>query len=475
MHLTVIGGGPAGISAALQGRALGADVTLVERGRVGGTIDNDGPAPVRALARTARLMRDARAWETFGLRGAPPQVDIRDALENAFRVANYSRDVRGMSDYIRGCGVTLVEHAGAAQFVDAHQIVVEDGRRVTGDSFVICVGGHAARPDIPGVELARTYEDIRHLEELPDRVVIIGGNDTGCQLASILADFGSAVTIIEYQTHLKPGADLDLSKGLEEAFVDRGMALHLGARVESLSRVGSSDDAIVVTFSDGEVVADAVFLAVGWPGNSEGLGLEALGIDVQRGSIVVDATLRTAQPHIFAAGDITGRSMLVPSARSEGRIAAENAVLNTRLRCHHAIVPTGSFTDPEYGSVGLTEEEAAASHHYEIGVIRYRELLRPVADSQTDGFCKIIVDADRLTILGAHVLGEYSAELIQMVAACMVTNMRVDQLAELPFAFPTFTEAVGMAAQQVVRKLGLAHIAQHWSDLSHPDDNATRG
>ena len=479
MHLTVIGGGPAGISAALQGRALGADVTLVERGRVGGTIDNDGPAPVRALARTARLMRDARAWETFGLRGTPPRVDMRDALENAFRVANYSRDIRGMSDYIRGCGVTLIEHAGSAVFADEHHVRVEDGdvaggRLIQGDAFVICVGGHAARLDIPGVELARTYEDIRHLDELPERVVIIGGNDTGCQLASILADFGAEVTIIEFQDHLKPGADLDLSRGLEEAFGDRGMRLELGAQVLSLSRVATPDGAISVVYSNGEVVADAVFLAVGWPGNSAGLGLEELGIDVDRGSIVVDSTLRTAQRHIFAAGDITGRSMLVPSARSEGRIAAENAVLNTQLRCHHVIVPTGSFTDPEYGSVGLTEEQAAQSHNYEVGVIRYRELLRPVADSQTDGFCKIIVDADRLTILGAHVLGEYSAELIQMVAACMVTNMRVDQLAELPFAFPTFTEAVGMAAQQVVRKLGLAHIAQHWSDLSHPGD-ATGG
>jgi pyruvate/2-oxoglutarate dehydrogenase complex dihydrolipoamide dehydrogenase (E3) component len=210
---------------------------------------------------------------------------------------------------------------------------------------------------------------------------------------------------------------------------------------------------------------DAVFFAVGWPGNADTLDPACIGLEVERGYLLVNDRLVTNIPHIFAAGDINGTSMLVPSARQQGLVAAENAVMGTRRRNLHEIVPTGSFTDPEYGSVGLTEEEARARYDCEVAIVRYDDLLRPVVDARSGGFCKLIVESNRHYILGAHVLGEYSAELIQMVAACMATNMRVEQLADLPFAFPTFTEAVGMAAQKCVRQLGIARIAQQWSDL----------
>jgi pyruvate/2-oxoglutarate dehydrogenase complex dihydrolipoamide dehydrogenase (E3) component len=163
-------------------------------------------------------------------------------------------------------------------------------------------------------------------------------------------------------------------------------------------------------------------------------------------------------PHIFAAGDINGRNMLVPAARHEGRLAAENAMLGTRRRFTHNIVPIGSFTDPEYGSVGLTEAEARDRHDCAVAVVPYEDVPRAVIDGHTVGFCKLVVERDRRYILGAHVLGEYSAEVIQVAAACMAANMRVEQLAELQFSFPTFTEALGMAAQKLVRELGVARV-----------------
>jgi pyruvate/2-oxoglutarate dehydrogenase complex dihydrolipoamide dehydrogenase (E3) component len=162
--------------------------------------------------------------------------------------------------------------------------------------------------------------------------------------------------------------------------------------------------------------------------------------------------------------------MLVPSAWHEGRIAAENAVLGTRRRFTHDVVPTGSFTDPEYGSIGLTEADARDRYDCEVGVIRYDDLLRPVADGRSEGFCKLIVESRRRYVLGAHVLGEYSAEVIQMVAACMAANLRVEQIAEMQLAFPTFTEAVGLAARTIVRRLGVAALAPSWSDLHPPED-----
>ena len=466
MNLLVIGGGPAGVSAALQGAELGARVTLVERNRVGGTSINEGPAPVRTLARAARLVRDAASWETFGLRGAAPRVDVKAAVANALRVADYSHDVKRMSDYIAGCGVELAQGVGPCWFVDEHTVEVADGRRFSGDAIVIAVGGHAGRLPIPGAELALTYENIRDLGELPVSTVVVGASDTGCQLASILVDFGSQVTILEYAERIKPRSDHDVSEGLTAAFTNKGMRIVTGTRVAAIEQ---ADEVFVVRHEkDGREhveMADLVFFAVGWPGNADLLRPETIGLEVQRGYVVVDDRLVSNIDHIYAAGDANALSMLVPSARQQGLIAAENAVMGTSRRNTHEIVPTGSFTDPEYGSVGLTEEEARARYDCEVAIVRYEDLLRPVVDARSGGFCKLIVESNRRYILGAHVLGEYSAEIIQMVATCMATNMRIEQLADLQFAFPTFTEAVGMAAQKCVRQLGIARLAQQWSEL----------
>ncbi len=462
----MIGGGPAGVSAALQGAELGAQVTLVERKRVGGTSVNEGPAPVRTLARAARLVRDARAWETFGLRGVAPVVDVKAAVANAMRVADYSHDVKRMSDYIESCGVRLVQGVGSSWFVDEHTIGTQDGARFSGDAIVVAVGGHAGRLPIPGSDLALTYEDIRSLTELPVSTVVIGGSDTGCQLASILVDFGSQVTVLEYADRIKPRSDRDVSDGLAAAFTTKGMRIVTGTRATSIERSG--DVFLVRHSTDGvehTIAAELVFFAVGWPGNADALRPETIGLRTEGGYVTVDDRLVSNIDHIFAAGDATGLSMLVPSARQQGLIAAENAVMGTRRRNTHEIVPTGSFTDPEYGSVGLTEDEARARYDCEVAIVRYDDLLRPVVDARSGGFCKLIVESNRRYILGAHVLGEYSAEIIQMVATCMATNMRIEQLADLQFAFPTFTEAVGMAAQKCVRQLGIARLAQQWSEL----------
>jgi pyruvate/2-oxoglutarate dehydrogenase complex dihydrolipoamide dehydrogenase (E3) component len=466
MRLLVLGGGPAGITAALQGCELGADVTLVEAKRVGGTSINEGPAPVRTLARAARLMRDAGSWERFGLRGNSPQVDIAAVLGNAARVANYAHLEMRLADRLRSRGVDLVERAGPAVFADTHTVRMPDGRTFHGDVVVVAVGGRAGRPPIPGAELARTYEDVPGLTALPSTVAVVGGADTGCQLASILADFGARVTLIEAAPELISRADADISAGLAESFRGRGITVRTETLVERLERTPTGTAVYHRSKTEqARLDVECLFFAVGWPGNADTLGAEAVGIATELGYIQVDDCLRTTLPHVFAAGDVNGISMLVPSARHQGRIAAENAVLGTRRRVDHEVVPTGSFTDPEYGSVGLTEARARERHDCTVAVARYDHLMRPVADGRPEGFCKLIVESHRRYVLGAHVLGEYSAEVIQMAAACMAANMRVEQIAELQPAFPTFTEGVGVAAQKIVRELGVAIWAPWWSDL----------
>jgi pyruvate/2-oxoglutarate dehydrogenase complex dihydrolipoamide dehydrogenase (E3) component len=157
--------------------------------------------------------------------------------------------------------------------------------------------------------------------------------------------------------------------------------------------------------------------------------------------------------------------MLVQSARMEGRIAARNAVLGPARQATYDVVPSGSFTDPEYGRVGLTETQAAQEHDIVVGIARYDDLLRPVADGRPEGFCKLIADRRSGAILGAHVVGEYSAETVQTVAAAMAAGMTVEQVAELQLAYPTFTEGVSMAAQKICRTIGIGRFPQAWSYL----------
>jgi pyruvate/2-oxoglutarate dehydrogenase complex dihydrolipoamide dehydrogenase (E3) component len=208
-----------------------------------------------------------------------------------------------------------------------------------------------------------------------------------------------------------------------------------------------------------------VFFAAGWPANLDHLNLDAAGVEAGRGALSVDDYLRTNVGHIFAAGDVNGRSMLVQTARMEGRIAAANAVLGRVQRATYDVVPSGSFTNPEYGRVGLTEAQAGQQHDVVTGIARYDDLVRPVADGRADGFCKLIADRHSHAILGAHVVGEYSAETVQTVAAAMAAGMTVKQVAELQLAYPTFTEGVPMAAQKICRAMGIGRFPRVWSYL----------
>ncbi len=466
MKLIVLGGGPAGLTAALQARELHADVTLLESTRAGGTSVNEGPAPVRTLARAARLARDATSWETFGLQGARPHIDLAAVLTNAQRVARYAHEKKHLAEYIRSTGIELIEGAGPARFLDPHTLGVADGRTWQADAIIIAVGGHGRILPVPGAELALTYSDIWTLEQLPTRIAVVGGAATGCQLSSILKDFGCQVSLLELAPRLIPQEDEEISLALAEAFSKQGITVITGAGTERLEK---TSDGIQLHYRQQErsasLTVDAVFFAAGWPGNVDALNLPAAGVVTKRSYIPVNDYLQSNVPHIFAAGDINGQSMLAQSARYEGRIAAENAVLGPYRYFTHEIVPSGSFTDPEYASVGLTEAEARQHYDCAVAIARYDDLMRPVVDAHSEGFCKLIVERHRRTILGAHVIGEYSVEIIQMVAACMAGGMYVEQVAELQLAYPTFTEAVGMAAQMIVRELGLAPLPQVWSDI----------
>ncbi len=464
----VIGGGPAGVTAALRCRELGASVALVERGRMGGTCTNDGCVPTRVLARTARLLRDAQHFDEFGIVGNRPQVDF-DAVMRRTRSVVYSiHEKKQLIGHLSDAGVQLLSEAGDASFVDPQTISVgSTSTRLQATTFILCVGGHARRLTFPGAEYALTHSDVWNMKQLPRSVAIVGASATGCQLASIFAEFGSTVHLLELGSRILPGEDEAVSHVMEQSFRRRGITII--TNFTTVDRIDKTDDGLRLTYIAGtdthEITTDDVILAVGWPGNLDALHLEAADVKTERGYIVVDDYLRTTAPHIFAAGDVTGRMMLVQSASYDARIAAENAVLGARHAYQHKIVPHGGFTDPEYGSVGLTEDKASANEAVDVAVVPYADIDRAVIDAHLEGLCKLVVSNASRQIVGAHVVGEQALEVTQMVAAGMAANMTIEQLAELELAYPTYAAIVGLAARQIVRQRDSAHASPQWHAL----------
>ena len=473
-QLIVIGGGPAGVTAALRARELGAEVTLVERGRMGGTCTNDGCVPTRVLAKTARLLRDSAQFEVYGLTASPPTLDFRALMRRVQQVVYTMHEKKQLIQRLGQAGVNVLAQAGEARFIDPHTIVFPDGRSLEAERFILCAGGRARRLDFPGAELALTHSEIWMLKELPRSLVVVGAAATGCQLASIFAAFGVQVTLLEVAPRILPLEDEIISAEVSAGFRRQGIAIHTAiGGIQKLEQMGQSGGMLRLHLK-GEVrlhaiEAEAVILSTGWLGNLDDLNLEAAGVERRGNYVQVDDTLRTTASHIYAAGDITGRMMLVQSAGSEALVAAENAVLGGSQRLDHRITPHGGFTDPEYASVGLTEEQVRQARlDYATAVVPFSELDRAVIDGQPNGICKLIVSNENHRILGVHVAGEQALEVVHLVAAGITAGIWVEQLAEMEIAYPTFAAVVGLAARKIVNDLGVRPLAAQWRTLGRP-------
>ena len=456
--IVVIGAGPAGVMAALRAAELGARTTLVTRDEFGGMAANDGPAPVRTLAQAARLIRGARALDRFGIRIDPPVLDyprllerVRGVVEEVGRRSTFRADVARL-------GVTLHERAGNARFLDAHTIGTESGLQIKAERIILCAGGMSRRLSVPGGELTATHSDAWSLKEVPRSLLVIGAGMTGAQVASIFHAFGAHVCLFQRAPRILPSEDDDVSRAVAASFRESGMVVqeNFGV-VESFERTSNG---VRMNFSrEGtreSVEAELVVTAIGWVADVRGLNLPAVGVETNaRGYVAVDACLRTSAHHVYAAGDITGRWMLVPQAIQDGWIAATNAVRGNSLMAGDTVCPTGGFTDPEYASVGPTESQARAMHDVVVAVVRFDATTRTIIDDRTEGFCKLLVDRATRRVLSCHVVGERAVEIVQVVAIAMSSGLAVDDLVRIPLSFPTYTGILVRAAYRAVEQLGV--------------------
>ena len=447
--VVVVGAGPAGVVAALRAARLGAGTALITRDQFGGMAANDGPVPVRTLAQAARLLREARQLPRYGIAGGEPSLDYPTLLARVREVTAAAREKTMLRDDLERAGVRIYEQAGPARFADARTIESDNAPRLRAGKVIICTGGTSRPLPVPGFELTATHSDAWNLSSVPPSLLVIGAGATGVQVASIFNAFGSRVHLVEIAPRILMTEDHEVSEAVGAALAASGVQIVEDAgRIDRFERCPAGVR-LVRSSVDGQQFIDAnlAVVAAGWAADTAGLALDRADVRTnQRGYVEVDAQLRTSAPHVFAAGDVTGRAMVVHEAVREGLVAATNAVLGTNTVLPAQVSPIGSFTDPEYASVGLTETTARQTHDAAVTTAPFDSLPRPIIDGRQTGFCKLVVDRERHTILGCHVVGERAVELAQLAATAMAARMPVEQLAQVPFSFPTYASALGRAA-----------------------------
>jgi pyruvate/2-oxoglutarate dehydrogenase complex dihydrolipoamide dehydrogenase (E3) component len=454
----VIGAGPAGVLAALRAADLGARTMLVTRAEFGGMAANDGPVPVRTLAHAARLIREARQLDQYGIGVSEPVLDYPRLLARVREVVKDARAHSSLRQQIDSLGVTVHEHAGVARFADEHTIETQDGLRLEAEKVIICTGGVSRRLSVPGFELANTHSDAWHLTSVPPSMLVVGAGATGVQVASIFNAYGSRIQLFQTAPRILPSEDEDVSAAVSAAFRESGIVVHENfGTIESFEKTPTGVRMIFSKNGDRDSAeATLAVVAVGWAADTEGLSLATAGVEIDhRGFVKVDGYLRTSTPHIFAAGDITGRQMLVPQAIQDGFVAATNAVRGPTMTTGDPVSPIGSFTDPEYAQVGLTEAKARETHEVLVAVVRFDSTTRTIIDGRKAGFCKLIVDRTTGRMLGCHVVGERAVEITQVAAIAIAAKMRVDDLAHIPLSFPTYAGMLARVAASAARELNL--------------------
>ena len=444
--VVVIGAGPAGVLAALRAADLGARATIVASREFGGMAANDGPVPVRTLAHAGRLMRDARQLGQYGINVSEPVLDYPLLLARAREVVADVRSHSSLRQQIDSLRVTVHEQTGSARFVDPHTIETKSGLRLQADKFIICTGGMSRRLPVPGFELTSTHSDAWGLSSVPPSMLVIGAGNTGVQVASIFHAFGTSVQLFEAGRRILLAEEEEVASVVATALRESGIVVreNFGA-IESFEKTPIG---VRMNFSkDGKrasAEATLAVVAVGWVADTGALNLAAAGVELnQRKYVKVDEYLQTTAPNIFAAGDVTGRLMLVPEAIHDGFVAATNAVRGPTVRLENRVSPVGSFTDPEYAQVGLSEVKARQAYDVVTTIVRFDSTTRMIVDGRTLGFCKLIVDRKTCQILGCHVIGERAVDIVQTAAITIASGMRDRSVGEDPTRLPNLRRDLG--------------------------------
>ena len=483
-HLAILGAGPGGYVAAIRAAQLGARVTVIENQALGGVCLNWGCIPSKALLSVVELGDKAKKAKDFGIQLTGP-VTYDPAVMVARKNKVVSTLVKGIATLFKTWNIEHVE--GTGELLDARTIRVAkpDGAetRVVADGVIIATG--SSWPNLPlfpidGTQII-TSKQALDLSRIPVSLLIVGGGVEGCEFASLYSGLGTQVTLVELVPRLLPLEDEEISQMMERELKKRGVDIRTGVTVDQIVRqpdlvtaLRAGVETIRIMEQDGllqnaarvgahlrdglSLNVEQVLVSVGRGFNSRGIGLEKAGVQVGTcGEIVVNERMETNVPGVYAIGDVVGKAMLAHVASAQGKVAVENFMGRPRT-IDYDVIPTGIFTLPEIGRVGLTEQQARdrcvaagkdPQQSVKVGRFRYGGLGKAQATGDIQGLLKVVADAESDRILGVHILGAHAADLVHEAALAMHLGATVSRVAEMIHAHPTLAEGLMEAMEDV--------------------------
>lgn len=450
--LIIIGGGPGGYLAAERAGQAGLSVLLFEKHALGGVCLNEGCIPSKALLNSAKIADYAKLGKRYGVITENVSLDHAAVIDRKNKVVRGL--VMGVSMKMKKNGVTVVNDKAVIEGRDAEGFRVRAGDSIyTGQRLLIASGSVPAMPPIPGLVegyesgYVMTNREILDMTQIPEKLVIIGGGVIGLEMASYFNSAGSKVTVVEMLDHIAGPTDREISSILYKNYKRKGVDFRLSAKVTRMA-----DNEVFYETTEGvqSVQADKVLVSIGRSPNTRGLGLEAIGVEADRGRIITDETMKTNISEVYAVGDVNGVSMLAHTAYREAEVCI-NTILGKKDRMRYHAIPSVIYTNPEVGSVGETEESAKEKGlDVEIVKLPLSYSGRYVAEnSGGDGVLKILVDRKYQTIQGVQMIGSYASEIIYGAAMMIETEMRVEDIRQIVFPHPTVGEVIREAMWEI--------------------------
>ena len=451
LRFVIIGGGPAGNTAATTAARLGAEVTLIERDLVGGAAHLHDCIPSKAMIATAGAMGMVDRVAGMGLTGGDANLDLELLRERIQRIEK--RLESNIVQLLQSQGVRMI--LGSGRLKGPHEIAVETDEGVSeieADAILVSTGSRPRVPDWAPVDGVRilTTRDAYPPRELPEHLVVIGSGVTGVEFVHMFSSLGSRVTLIVSRQQVLPQKDPEVAAALEDELLRRGVQLYKGARAEG---VDVTEAGVAVRCNDGRVASGShALLAVGSIPNSDGLGLDAAGVDVDAGGYVpINHHCVTSVPHVYAAGDLSGKLPLSSVAAMQGRKIAEHVMgLHTRVHRHldYDKAASAIFTEPEIADVGLAEADAfAEGRKLRVTKVPFSASAKALINNETKGFVKILSDPATGVVLGGSIVGRQAAELISVIAVAVTNGLRVNDIVESLLVHPSLAEALADAAE----------------------------
>ena len=443
--LIVIGGGPGGYLAAERAAHAGLKTLLFEKRSLGGVCLNEGCIPSKALLNSAKLYEHALHGDAYGVSCAGVKIDQAKVIERKGRVVKAL--VNGVKGKMRANGVKVVMEEAAIAGRDGEAFVVEAaGEKYIAKRLIIATGSSAVVPPIPGVRenigsFVLTNREVLDLKEIPAEFVVIGGGVIGLEMVAYFASVGSKVTVVEMLDHIAGPTDREISGMLKKELEAKGVKFLLSHKclsVEPGKVIAEAPDGSQVTLK-----ADKVLLSIGRRANIANIGLDTIGVNTDRGGIITDAMGRTNVPNVYAVGDVNGHHMLAHTAYREAEVAV-NHILGKQDSMRYHANPSVIYTQPEIASVGRTEEECREKGiDYEVQKLSMRYSGRFVAENEgADGICKVIINKKKRNIIGVHMIGSYSSEIIWGAAQMIEMQLRVTDARQIIFPHPTVSEVI---------------------------------